>query len=107
MIAVRFLLTAPPSRLSGRSRPVCRSASIRRCYIASFAYLVVFASCAAFLLYFDLVRRIGPARTSYTLALVPVIALILSALFEGLALDTRVLLGAAVILLGNILVLSR
>jgi drug/metabolite transporter (DMT)-like permease len=76
-------------------------------YAASFSYLVVFASCAAFLLYFDLVRRIGPARTSYTLALVPVIALALSALFEGLALDTHVLLGAAVILLGNVLVLSR
>jgi drug/metabolite transporter (DMT)-like permease len=53
-------------------------------YVGSLAYLALFASGAAFALYFDLVRRIGPARTAYTLAVVPVIALALSAFFEGL-----------------------
>lgn len=75
-------------------------------YLGSLAYLTLVASCAAFALYFDLVRRIGPARTAYTLAVVPVIALVLSWLFEGLALEPRVILGAAVVLASNVLVLQ-
>lgn len=75
-------------------------------YLAGLAYLAVAASCIAFLMYFDLVRRIGPARAAYTLAVVPVVALALSAAFEGMALDGRLLLGSATILAGNILVLS-
>ncbi|KGM29987.1 EamA family transporter, partial [Inquilinus limosus] len=74
-------------------------------YLGSLAYLAIAASCITFLMYFDLVRRIGPARTAYTLALVPVVALALSAGFEGLALGPGLLLGAAAILLGNVLVL--
>ncbi|WP_343714687.1 DMT family transporter [Inquilinus sp.] len=74
-------------------------------YLGSLAYLAIAASCVTFLMYFDLVRRIGPARTAYTLALVPVVALALSAGFEGLALGPGLLLGAAAILLGNVLVL--
>jgi drug/metabolite transporter (DMT)-like permease len=76
-------------------------------YLGSLAYLAVFASGVAFALYFDLVRQIGPARSAYTLAVVPVIALVLSALFEGLVLETRILAGAGAILAGNILVLSK
>ncbi|MDR6289533.1 drug/metabolite transporter (DMT)-like permease [Inquilinus ginsengisoli] len=74
-------------------------------YLGSLAYLAIAASCVTFLMYFDLVRRIGPARTAYTLALVPVVALALSAGFEGLALGPGLLLGAAIILAGNMLVL--
>jgi drug/metabolite transporter (DMT)-like permease len=76
-------------------------------YVGSLAYLALFASGAAFALYFDLVRQIGPARTSYTLAVVPVIALALSALFEALVLEPRILAGAGAILIGNVLVLSK
>jgi drug/metabolite transporter (DMT)-like permease len=36
---------------------------------------------------------------------VPVVALVLSALFEGLRLDARIALGAAAILVGNVLLL--
>lgn len=74
-------------------------------YLGSLAYLAVAASCVTFLMYFDLVRRIGPARSAYTLALVPVVALALSAGFEGLALGPSLLLGTVVILFGNVLVL--
>lgn len=76
-------------------------------YVGSLAYLALFASGAAFALYFDLVRQIGPTRTAYTLAVVPVIALALSALFEGLVLQPQLLIGAVAILIGNVLVLSK
>jgi len=76
-------------------------------YLLSFLYLAVAASCITFMLYFELVRRLGPGRAAYTLAVVPLVALVLSALFEHLALGWPVLAGAATILAGNVLVLSR
>ena len=76
-------------------------------YLVSFLYLAIAASCFTFMLYFELVRRLGPGRAAYTLAVVPLVALVLSALFEHLALGWPVLAGASAILLGNVLVLSR
>ncbi|KWV58357.1 hypothetical protein AS156_34765 [Bradyrhizobium macuxiense] len=76
-------------------------------YLLSFLYLAIAASCVTFMLYFELVRRLGPGRAAYTLAVVPLIALVLSALFEHLTLGWPVLAGAGAILAGNVLVLSR
>ncbi|PTW62568.1 EamA-like transporter family protein [Breoghania corrubedonensis] len=75
-------------------------------YLAGLAYLAIIASCVTFFMYFSLVHRIGAASASYTLALVPVVALLLSALFENLRIDASVLSGGCAVLLGNILVLS-
>ncbi|WP_342722473.1 DMT family transporter [Bradyrhizobium sp. B097] len=83
------------------------AADISPSYVASFLYLAVAASCITFMLYFELVRRLGPGRAAYTLALVPLVALVLSALFEHLVLGWPVLAGAAAILAGNLLVLAR
>ncbi|MCA6123677.1 DMT family transporter [Bradyrhizobium sp. WSM 1704] len=83
------------------------AADLSLAYLLSFVYLAVAASCVTFMLYFELVRRLGPGRAAYTLAVVPLIALVLSALFEHLALGWPVLAGAAAILAGNMLVLSR
>ncbi|MGO4715716.1 DMT family transporter [Bradyrhizobium sp. 2TAF24] len=85
--------------------PLLLDGSLR--YLASLAYLTVAGSCVAFMLYFELVRRTGPGQAAYALAVVPVIALGLSALFEGLHLDTRILVGAAFVLAGNLFVLRR
>ena len=74
-------------------------------YVASLVYLALLASVAAFLIYFHLVGRIGPGRAAYALAVVPVIALLLSSIFEGLVLTSGAAVGVAVILTGNILVL--
>ncbi|MCP1833685.1 drug/metabolite transporter (DMT)-like permease [Bradyrhizobium sp. USDA 4532] len=82
-------------------------ADISPSYVTSFLYLAIAASCITFTLYFELVRRLGPGRAAYTLALVPLVALVLSALFEHLALGWPVLAGAAAILAGNVLVLAR
>ena len=76
-------------------------------YLGSLLYLAIAASCVTFMLYFELVRRLGPGRAAYTLATVPLVALVLSALFENLHLDGRIAVGAAAILLGNVLVLRR
>lgn len=85
--------------------PLAADISLR--YLLSLLYLAVAASCVSFMLYFELVRRLGPGPAAYVFATVPLIALILSALFENLRLDSHFLLGAAAILAGNMLVLRR
>jgi drug/metabolite transporter (DMT)-like permease len=52
-------------------------------YLASLAYLTVFGSVVAFLLYFRLAQRVGPARASLMAIVIPVMALALSAALEG------------------------
>lgn len=74
-------------------------------YVLSLAYLAVLASVAAFLIYFHLVGRLGPGRAAYALAVVPVVSLLLSSLFEGLALDSLAVAGVGTILAGNVIVL--
>jgi drug/metabolite transporter (DMT)-like permease len=80
---------------------------LSRRYIASLAYLTLGASCATFLLYFELVRRQGAGQAAYVFTTVPVVALILSSLFEGLELGSRMAIGSVAILVGNVLVLRR
>ena len=52
-------------------------------YVAGIAYLAVFASALAFPLYYAVLRVIGPAKAAYSSVIVPVIAMLLSTLFEG------------------------
>lgn len=52
-------------------------------YLASLLYLAVFGSGVAFLAYFKLMERVGPARASLTSLVVPVVALGVSAALEG------------------------
>lgn len=55
----------------------------RPSYWISLAYLSVFGSVASFLLYFKLVQRQGPGRAALVGMVIPVIALAMSAAFEG------------------------
>jgi drug/metabolite transporter (DMT)-like permease len=52
-------------------------------YLLSLLYLTVFGSVIAFVLYFKLAQGQGPARAALTGVLIPVVALLISALFEG------------------------
>ena len=52
-------------------------------YLLGILYLGVFASAVAFTLYFRIIRAVGPAIASYSGMIVPVIAMLLSTLFEG------------------------
>ena len=55
---------------------------LRAGYLLGTAYLGVVASAIAFTLYFGVIRAIGPARAAYSSVLTPVLAMILSTLFE-------------------------
>lgn len=76
-------------------------------YVASLAYLALFGSVVAFGAYLTLMGRIGADRASYAAVAVPVLALVLSALFEDLRVTFAMVAGVALCLLGNLLVLSR
>ncbi len=74
-------------------------------YVASLLYLALFASVIAFGAYLTLLGRIGAHRAGYIVVVFPVVALILSTLFEGLSLRPTVLIGVAFTLLGNVMIL--
>ena len=76
-------------------------------YITSLAYLALFGSVIAFGAYLTLLGRIGAHKAGYATVMFPVVALLLSAVFEGLRLDASILGGTTLVLLGNLLVLNR
>jgi drug/metabolite transporter (DMT)-like permease len=74
-------------------------------YVLSLLYLVVFGSILAFGAYLTLLKRVGAARSGYVGVMIPVVALFLSALFEGFRWHALTWVGIAVSLAGNVLVL--
>jgi drug/metabolite transporter (DMT)-like permease len=74
-------------------------------YLLSLAYLAVFGSILAFGAFLALLGRIGADRAGYVTVAIPIVALLLSACFEGL--QWRVSLGAGILLClaGNVAVL--
>jgi drug/metabolite transporter (DMT)-like permease len=78
-------------------------------YVGSLLFLAVFGSVVAFGCYLTLLGRIGAGRAGYSMIMIPIVALILSALFEGLRLESNIVIGVALALAGNasILVSSR
>ena len=89
----------------GRGHPFNFDATFT--YIASLVYLAVFGSVVAFGAYLTLLGRIGAHKSGYAAVMFPVVALILSILFEGLSLNFSILLGTALVLTGNVLVLKE
>ncbi len=76
-------------------------------YVASLAYLAVFSSVLAFACYMTLIGRIGAARTGYSTVMYPVVALALSTLVEGYVWTLPAVAGLALVLAGNLLVLTE
>jgi drug/metabolite transporter (DMT)-like permease len=74
-------------------------------YIGSLAYLTVFGSIVAFGAYLTLLGRIGAHKAGYAVVMFPVVALLLSALFEGLEITTASVCGTLLVLTGNVFVL--
>lgn len=70
------------------------------------AFLGVGSSGLGFLLYYRLLRRIGPVRAMSVTFLNPVVALIAGALYLGETVSLQTLVGAAVVLLGTALSLG-
>ena len=75
-------------------------------YIGSLLYLTVFGSVIAFGAYLTLLGRIGAHKAGYAMVMFPVVALILSALFEGLEIDPPIIVGTLLVLTGNLFVLN-
>lgn len=75
-------------------------------YVLSLLYLAVLGSVVAFVLYFKLAQRQGTARAALTGVVIPVIALGISALFEGWR-PTMLALAGMVLCLGSIYVATR
>lgn len=76
-------------------------------YVASLLYLTIFGSILAFGAYLQLLGRIGAHRAGYVTVMFPIVAIILSILFEGMRIDGVAALGMAIALLGNVFVLRR
>ncbi|MDZ4675949.1 MAG: EamA family transporter [Oligoflexia bacterium] len=76
-------------------------------YILSLLYLSVFGSIVAFGSYFSLVKLIGPTRASYSAVLFPIVALILSTIFESYQWQLTSLIGVLAIIAGNIFVMKN
>jgi drug/metabolite transporter (DMT)-like permease len=74
-------------------------------YLGSLLYLTVFGSIVAFGAYLTLLGRIGAHKAGYAMVMFPVVALILSVLFEGLEIDGTIIAGTLMVLAGNLFVL--
>lgn len=75
-------------------------------YVAGLFYLGIVASAVAFTLYFGLIRTIGPAKAAYNGVVVPVIAMLLSTLFENYRWSPLAGAGAVLALAGLVVALK-
>ena len=74
-------------------------------YLLSLAYLAVFGSILAFGAFLVLLGRIGADRAGYITVAIPIVALLLSAAFEGLRWHPSLVLGILLCVAGNVAVL--
>ena len=76
-------------------------------YILSFLYLSIIGSVVAFYLYLKLLESIGSARAGYVGVIMPIVALIISTIFEGLQWTNNLILGLPVLIFGCVLILNQ
>lgn len=74
-------------------------------YLGSLLYLAVLGSVVAFLLYFGIGRRRGYTMASYISAITPLIAMLMSSLFEGKSWEPTAFAGVTLVVLGQWLLL--
>lgn len=70
-------------------------------YYFSMLYLSLFGSVLAFGAYMKLLRQMGSDKAAYVVLVYPIIALVLSTLFEGYQWQLEAVVGVFVVLLGN------
>jgi drug/metabolite transporter (DMT)-like permease len=73
---------------------------MRAAYLAGILYLGVIGSAVTFPIYFALIREIGAAQAAYSSVIVPIVAMILSTLFEGYSWSLLAASGAALAIIG-------
>ncbi|MBN1831686.1 MAG: EamA family transporter [Deltaproteobacteria bacterium] len=75
-------------------------------YLGPMLYLTLFGSIVAFGCYMSLIGRIGADYAAYVTLLMPIIALVLSTLFEGYRWSINALAGVTLVLMGNLIILT-
>jgi drug/metabolite transporter (DMT)-like permease len=77
----------------------------RPAYWLGLLYLGLFASALAFPFYFAVMRAVGPGKAAYSSVLVPILAMMLSTLFEGYRWSALAAAGAGLALAGLVIAL--
>jgi drug/metabolite transporter (DMT)-like permease len=95
------LLTGSVALMQGKAFQFDPSAE----YVISLLYLTVFGSIVAFGSYLTLLGRIGAHKAGYAMVMFPVVALVLSVLFEGLELSKSIVTGMMLVIAGNVFIL--
>ena len=78
----------------------------RPAYLGGVLYLSIVGSVITFPLYFHLIREIGPGKAAYTGVLIPVIAMLLSTVFEGYV-WTPLAIGGALLATAGLIIAMR
>src|SRR5882762_7220546 len=94
LVAAFAVVTGQPFRFDGSAH-----------YLLSLVYLAVFGSILAFGAFLALLGRIGADRAGYVTVAIPIVALLLSAAFEGLRWHMSLVLGILLCVAGNVAVL--
>ena len=76
-------------------------------YIASLAYLSIVGSIFAFIFYLSLLEKVGAGRAGYVGVVMPVLALLISTIFENLEWQIDLVIGLPILLLGAVLVINQ
>lgn len=76
-------------------------------YLGALLYLSLVASVVGFLAYLTLVARVGAAKAAYVTAISPIVALAVSAAWEGYAWSAFAGLGIVLIMAGNLVIFLR
>jgi drug/metabolite transporter (DMT)-like permease len=75
-------------------------------YLGPMLYLTLFGSIVAFGCYMLLISRIGADYAAYVTLLMPIIALVLSTLYEGYHWSVNAFAGVTLVLMGNLIILT-
>jgi len=76
-------------------------------YISSLLYLAIFGSIFAFISYLKLLEKVGPGRAGYVGVVMPVLALIISTIFEKLEWQIDLIIGLPILIIGAVLVINQ
>ena len=76
-------------------------------YIASLAYLSIVGSIFAFIFYLKLIEKVGPGRAGYVGVVMPVLALLISTIFENLEWQIDLIVGLPILIIGAVLVIDQ
>jgi len=76
-------------------------------YISSLLYLSIFGSIFAFVSYLKLIEKVGSGRAGYVNVVMPVLALMISTIFENLEWQYNLIMGLPILIIGAVLVINQ